>query len=256
MRHSAVEPPLPGCVVLVQEPEAHDNTTTRYHLKKALQRKKEEEEAEKKEEEEELLAIPLQLRTPAQWARLRELISASSQGRRKRKKKRKKRLPRSSSIARAQPRAHGAGDVRDVPRVRCVRFLPGCFATLPWDTRRASRWTSFREMGLKEMGQEGDGTKGDGAKGKGHRERGHRERGHRERGQTEREAKGERGKADTRSSPGSRSRTAPTAGGSPRSSLGSFVPSSPSPSTLTSPRLSRSNTGAKTLPYHARKRCA
>ena len=99
VRHSAVEPPIPGCVVLVQEPEAHDNTTTRYLLKKALQRKKEEEEeAEKKEEVDELLAVPLQLRTPAQRARLFELISASSQAtRRKRKKRRKRRLPRTSS---------------------------------------------------------------------------------------------------------------------------------------------------------------
>ena len=55
VRLSAVEPPIPGCVVLVQEPEAHDSTTTRYLLKKALQRK--EEEAEKKEEVDELLAI-------------------------------------------------------------------------------------------------------------------------------------------------------------------------------------------------------
>ena len=45
-----------------------------------------------------LLAVPIQLRTPAQWARLRELISASSQARRrKRKKRRKKRLPKSSA---------------------------------------------------------------------------------------------------------------------------------------------------------------
>ena len=36
VRHSAVDPPFPGCVVLVQEPQAHDNTN---HLKQALQRK-------------------------------------------------------------------------------------------------------------------------------------------------------------------------------------------------------------------------
>ena len=97
VRHSAVEPPIPGCVVLVQEPEAHDNTTTRYLLKKALQRK-EEEEAEKEEEVDVLLDIPPQLRTPAQRARLFELISASSQARRrKRRKRRKRRLPRTSS---------------------------------------------------------------------------------------------------------------------------------------------------------------
>ena len=97
VRHSAVEPPIPCCVVSVHQPEAHDNTTTRYLLKKALQRKK-EEEAEKKEEVDVLLDIPLQLRTPAQRARLFELISASSQARRrKRKKRRKRRLPRTSS---------------------------------------------------------------------------------------------------------------------------------------------------------------
>ena len=83
VRHSAVEPPIPGCVVLVQEPEAHDNTTTRYLLKK--------------EEVDELLAISLQLRTPAQRARLHELISSSQARRRKRKKRRKRRLPRTSS---------------------------------------------------------------------------------------------------------------------------------------------------------------
>ena len=45
-----------------------------------------------------LLDIPLELRTPAQRARLFELISASSQARRrKRKKRRKRRLPRTSS---------------------------------------------------------------------------------------------------------------------------------------------------------------
>ena len=45
---------------------------------------------------EELLAVPPGLRTTAQWARLRELISASSQARRrKRKKRRKRRTPRS-----------------------------------------------------------------------------------------------------------------------------------------------------------------
>ena len=55
--------------------------------------------AEAREEEmEELLAVPSGLRTTAQWARLRELISASSQARRrKRKKRRKRRLPRTSS---------------------------------------------------------------------------------------------------------------------------------------------------------------
>ena len=47
------------------------------------------------EEKDELLSVPIQLRTPAQWARLQELIGASSQARRrKRKKRRKRRLPR------------------------------------------------------------------------------------------------------------------------------------------------------------------
>ena len=46
-----------------------------------------------------MFAIPLQLRTPAQLARLRELVIASSQARRrKRKKRRKKRTPRTSSL--------------------------------------------------------------------------------------------------------------------------------------------------------------
>ena len=120
-RHFAVEPRFPGGVVLVQEPEAHDNTTTRYLLKMALQRKQEEEAEE--EEEEVLLAVPPLLRTPTQWARLRELIGASSQSRRrKRKKRRKKKLPRSSSwprfwrllslVSAHSPRAGGARAVR------------------------------------------------------------------------------------------------------------------------------------------------
>ena len=46
-----------------------------------------------------LLAVPMELRTPAQRARLYELISASSQARRrKRKKRRKKKAPKSSSF--------------------------------------------------------------------------------------------------------------------------------------------------------------
>ena len=55
--------------------------------------------AEAREEEmEELLAVPSSLRTTAQWARLRELISASYHARRRKRKKRKKRrLPRTSS---------------------------------------------------------------------------------------------------------------------------------------------------------------
>ena len=55
--------------------------------------------AQLKEEMEVLFAVPLQLRTPAQLARLRELVIASSQARRrKRKKRRKKRTPRTSSL--------------------------------------------------------------------------------------------------------------------------------------------------------------
>ena len=54
--------------------------------------------AQREEEVDVLLDIPLELRTPAQRARLFELISASSQARRrKRKKRRKRRLPRTSS---------------------------------------------------------------------------------------------------------------------------------------------------------------
>ena len=48
-------------------------------------------------EEEELLAVPTQLRTPAQWARLWELIGASSRARRRKKKRRKRKAPRGSS---------------------------------------------------------------------------------------------------------------------------------------------------------------
>ena len=55
--------------------------------------------AQLKEEMEVLFAVPLQLRTPAQRARLRELVIASSQARRrKRKKRRKRRTPRTSSL--------------------------------------------------------------------------------------------------------------------------------------------------------------
>ena len=47
--------------------------------------------AREEEEMEELLAVPPRLRTAAQWARLRELIGASSRARRRKKKKRRKR---------------------------------------------------------------------------------------------------------------------------------------------------------------------
>ena len=54
--------------------------------------------AREEEEMEELLDVPPRLRTTAQWARLRELIGASSRARRrKRKKRRKRKLPRNSS---------------------------------------------------------------------------------------------------------------------------------------------------------------
>ena len=155
VRHSAVEPPIPGCVVLVQEPEAHDNTTTRYLLKKALQRKEEEEEAEKEEEVDELLAIPLGLRTPAQRARLYELISASSQARRrKRKKRRKRKTPKSSSFRSSsgvRPRRCGQGSrsrssssggcgrlrehVRQVPAVADLQWkVPPSISSTKWWT--------------------------------------------------------------------------------------------------------------------------
>ena len=50
------------------------------------------------EEKDELVAVPIHLRTPEQWARLQELIAASYQSRRrKRKKRRKRRTPRTSS---------------------------------------------------------------------------------------------------------------------------------------------------------------
>ena len=50
--------------------------------------------AQREEEVDVVLAVPIQLRTPAQWARLRGLISASSQARRRKRKKRKKRRSR------------------------------------------------------------------------------------------------------------------------------------------------------------------
>ena len=68
-----------------------------------------------------LLAVPIQLRTPAQRAQLRELISASSQTRRrKRKKRRKRRTPRTSSRSlcgrarRRQRQWHVSGSPGDV----------------------------------------------------------------------------------------------------------------------------------------------
>ena len=61
-----------------------------------------------------LLAVPIQLRTPAQWARLRELINASSQARRrKRKKRRKRRTPRTSSL-------RGRARRRQRPEMPCI----------------------------------------------------------------------------------------------------------------------------------------
>ena len=85
-------------------PPAYDVSMGREEeqAKRRQVRKKKEEEAAKEEEEEVevLLAVPMQLRTPTQWARLRELIGASSQSRRrKRKKRRKRRLPRTSSLS-------------------------------------------------------------------------------------------------------------------------------------------------------------
>ena len=116
-RHFAVEPPFPGRVVLVQEPVAHDNTTTRFLLGMALLRKEEEEEVRKREEEEELKRIrniPLNQVTPLQQHKLvcwmdkekekekakaavgiSPSTSSSSSGfSRKRKKKRRKRTRR------------------------------------------------------------------------------------------------------------------------------------------------------------------
>ena len=81
--------------------------------------------AQLKEEMEVLFAVPLQLRTPAQRAWLRELVIASSQARRrKRKKRRKRRTPRTSSLpsrARRRQRQWSACNAGftgyDVPRV-------------------------------------------------------------------------------------------------------------------------------------------
>ena len=65
--------------------------------------------AREEEEMEELLAVPPRLRTTAQWARLRELIGASSRARRrKRKKRRKRKSPRGAPL-------------RRFPRARAVR---------------------------------------------------------------------------------------------------------------------------------------
>ena len=83
--------------------------------------------AKLKEEMEVLFAVPLQLRTPAQRARLGELISASSQARRrKRKKRRKRRTPRTSSLpgrARRRQRQWSACNAGftgyDAPKDRC-----------------------------------------------------------------------------------------------------------------------------------------
>ena len=70
--------------------------------------------AQRKEEMEVLFAVPIQLRTPAQRARLRELISASSQAwRRKRKKRRKMRTPRTSSL-------RGCARRRQRPEMPCI----------------------------------------------------------------------------------------------------------------------------------------
>ena len=68
-RHFAVEPPFPGRVVLVQEPVAHDNTTTRFLLEMALLQK---EEVRKREEEElkRIRNIPLNQLTPLQRQKL------------------------------------------------------------------------------------------------------------------------------------------------------------------------------------------
>ena len=83
--------------------------------------------AQREEEVEVLLAVPIQLRTPAQWARLRELISASSQARRrKRKKRRKRRTPRTSSL-------RGRARRRQRPEMPCIMagvYLEDCCSGL------------------------------------------------------------------------------------------------------------------------------
>ena len=91
------------------------------------------------EEVEVLLAVPIQLRTPTQWARLRELIGASSQSRRrKRKKRRKRRTPRTSSRSlrgcahRRQRQWHVSGFPGDVsPRAVFPSYggRPRCLAS-------------------------------------------------------------------------------------------------------------------------------
>ena len=91
--------------------------------------------AEAREEEmEELLAVPPRLRSTAQWARLRELISASSQAwRRKRKKRRKRRLPRTSSRL---SRCRKLWSFHIAVLQHCCRLLLSC-------RKRRSLWSSL-----------------------------------------------------------------------------------------------------------------
>ena len=78
--------------------------------------------AQREEEVEVLLAVPIQLRTPAQRARLRELISASSQARKRgRKKRRKRRTPRTSSRSLC-----GRARRRQWPEVPCIKPVWTC----------------------------------------------------------------------------------------------------------------------------------
>ena len=117
-----------------------------------------------------LLAVPMELRSPAQRARLYELISASSQARRrKRKKRRKKKAPKSSSFRSSSgvwPRRCGQGSrsrsssscgcgrlcehVRHVPAVADLQWkVPPSISSTKWWTfqlcygDRCSSWTKL-----------------------------------------------------------------------------------------------------------------
>ena len=114
LRRSSGETRLLGVPSLADaSAEASDGRTHRFLLKKNLALKKKEEDEEKREvmeqakldeEEEELLAVPPELRTRAQFARLRELLGGhSSSSQRRRKKRKKKKLPR-GVLSRARAR--------------------------------------------------------------------------------------------------------------------------------------------------------
>ena len=83
------------------------------------------------EEKDEVLAVPIQLRTPTQWAQLRELIAASSQSRRrKRKRRRKKKTPKASSSRGRARRRQRQWHVSDFPDDVLLRAVCAVFSSL------------------------------------------------------------------------------------------------------------------------------